>query len=144
MPQSIAVVRIWDKGDYFLCLTQTFPVTTHIVQMLKRTGAMDEVCGDLPAALDACKRLLLESQCLAPGATQSVTSMPLSPGGGDTGAGLRHAAVLLQADKIRKAFGVASQRAAREASSKAPAPPAVVSGSQQEAMSDLLQRVLEL
>ena len=58
--------------------------------------------------------------------------------------GLRQAAMLLQAEKIRKAFGVASQRAAREASPAAPAPPAAVTSSQQEAMSDLLQRVLEL
>ena len=52
--------------------------------------------------------------------------------------------MLLQAEKIRRAFGVASQRAAREASSAAPVPPAAVPVSQQETMSDLLQRVLEL
>ena len=52
--------------------------------------------------------------------------------------------MLLQAEKIKRAFGVASQRAAHEASSAAPVPSAVVPTSQQEAMSDLLQRVLEL
>ena len=59
-------------------------------------------------------------------------------------AGLRHAAMLLQAEKIRKAFGVASQRAVRLGPSVAPVTPAAVPGSQQEAMSDLLQRVLQL
>ena len=71
------------------------------------------------------------------------SGMPLSLGGADMSAGLRCAAMLLQAEKIKKAFGVASQRAVREAASSS-APPAVVSSSQHEAMSDLLQRVLEL
>ena len=70
--------------------------------------------------------------------------MLLASGVGDTDAGLRHATMLLQAEKIKKAFGVTSQQAACEASDHAPVPPGVVPTSQHEAMSDLLQQVLKL
>ena len=53
-------------------------------------------------------------------------------------------AVLLQAKKIEQAFGVTSQQAAHKASHLISEPSAVVSVSQHEATSDLLQRLLAL
>ena len=87
--------------------------------------------------------MLVEAWGAAPEGTQSVIRHA-ALGDGDMGAGSRHAAVLAQAEKIKKAFGVASQRAALEASSPAPMPPAEVSTSQPEAMTDLLQHILKL
>ena len=91
-------------------------------------------------ALDACKPLLVKVHGRRARSNPACAQACLY----NMGASLRHAAMLLQAEKIKKAFGVASQRAAHEASSAAPVPPAVVPTSQHETMSDLLQRVLEL
>ena len=142
MLQSIAVVGSWRKDDpHRVSLRLLFCDNSYSAECTSATKAL---CGNVAVAPAACKRLPVEVQGLAPGASQAVPRHAAVCAGGNMASDLRQVAMLLQAEKIRKAFGVASQPAAHEASSAAPAPPAASSSNQQEAMSDLLQRVFEL